>query len=98
MSSELPHIKTPPRGNFQRGGGPYDGKIFQSHFQRAGATQGYSKRHAGLNFQPNGRPYGRKCQLIASAKSNKKLQKNDKTVTKCYKTVTNCEIFNNCAK
>lgn len=47
------------------------------------------------NFQRNGVAYGEKFQLKTRGKGNKKLQKGYKMVTKVYKTVTDCEIFNN---
>lgn len=46
------------------------------------------------NFQRNGVAYGGKKLVKTDGKGNKKLQNGVKTVTKCYKTVTNCEIFN----
>ena len=41
---------TPIAFNFQPKTVAYDGKIFQRHFQRAGAAQGYSKRRASLQL------------------------------------------------
>lgn len=73
-------------------------KFSKATFNKPGRRPAIVSDTLAFNFQPNGRPYGKKCQLIPPAKSNKKLQNGDKTVTKCYKMITNCEIFNNCAK
>lgn len=47
------------------------------------------------NFQRNGVAYGGKKLAKMRGKSDKKLQKGYKTVTKVYKMVIDCEIFNN---
>jgi hypothetical protein len=46
------------------------------------------------NFQRNEVAYGGKKLVKTRGKGNKKLQKGYKTVTKVYKMVTDCEIFN----